>query len=441
MISSILVANRGEIAVRIVRACRELGIRSVVAFSDADRHSQAVHMADEAVCIGPPAASASYLNISNIVSAAILSHCDAVHPGVGFLSENATFAAEVTDAGLIFIGPPHATISMVGDKVQAKQTAIGQDVPVIPGSTGSVADIEAARADAAEIGYPVIVKAASGGGGKGMRICHKEEDLAGILRIASAEAEKAFSDGTVYLEKYLTSPRHVELQVLADAHGNVVHLGERDCSVQENHQKLVEESPSTAVDDPLRQKMGADAIRLFSSLDYVGAGTIEFLVEDGKHYFMEVNARVQVEHPVTEMVTGVDIIAEQIRAASGEPLSITQDDIQLRGYAVECRINAKAPGTVTHYYPPGGFGTRVDSFLHTGAIVPPYYDSLVAKLIVHGLDRHEGLARMDRALSEFEISGIPTNIDRQRDIINSHVFQSGDFGTDVLTHIMKELGQ
>ncbi|MFO8043423.1 MAG: acetyl-CoA carboxylase biotin carboxylase subunit [Alkalispirochaeta sp.] len=441
MISSILVANRGEIAVRIVRACRELGIRSVAAYSDADRHSQAVRMADEAVCIGPPAASASYLNISNIVSAAILTHCDAVHPGVGFLSENAKFASEVTDAGLIFIGPPHQTISMLGDKVQAKQTAIAQNVPVIPGSTGSVADIEAARKDAAEIGYPVIVKAASGGGGKGMRICHKEEDLAGILRIASAEAEKAFSDGTVYLEKYLTSPRHVELQVLADTHGTVVHLGERDCSVQENHQKLVEESPSTAVDDALREKMGSDAIRLFSSLDYVGAGTIEFLVEDGKHYFMEVNARVQVEHPVTEMVTGVDIIAEQIRAASGEPLSITQEDIQLRGYAVECRINAKAPGTVTHYYPPGGFGTRVDSFLQTGAIVPPFYDSLVAKLIVHGLDRQEGLARMDRALSEFEISGIPTNIDRQRDIINSRVFQSGDFGTDVLTHIMKELSQ
>lgn len=441
MISSILVANRGEIAVRIVRACRELGIRSVAAYSDADRHAQAVQMADEAVCIGPPAASASYLNISNIVSAAILTHCDAVHPGVGFLSENAKFAAEVTDAGLIFIGPPHETISMLGDKVQAKQTAIAQNVPVIPGSTGSVADIEAARRDAAEIGYPVIVKAASGGGGKGMRICHKEEDLAGILRIASAEAEKAFSDGTVYLEKYLTSPRHVELQVLADTHGTVVHLGERDCSVQENHQKLVEESPSTAVDDALREKMGSDAIRLFSSLDYVGAGTIEFLVEDGRHYFMEVNARVQVEHPVTEMVTGVDIIAEQIRAASGEPLSITQEDIQLRGYAVECRINAKAPGTVTHYYPPGGFGTRVDSFLHAGAIVPPFYDSLVAKLIVHGLDRQEGLARMDRALSEFAISGIPTNIDRQRDIINSRVFQSGDFGTDVLTHIMKELSQ
>lgn len=441
MISSILVANRGEIAVRIVRACRELGIRSVVAYSDADKHSLAVQMADDAVCIGPPQAADSYLNIANIVSAAILSHCDAVHPGVGFLSENARFAREVVDAGLVFIGPPAETISLLGDKVQAKQTAISQEVPVIPGSTGSVADIDAARGAAAEIGFPVIVKAAAGGGGKGMRICHREEDLGGILQIASAEAAKAFSDGTVYLEKYLTSPRHVELQVLADSHGTVVHLGERDCSVQENHQKLVEESPSTAVDDELREQMGADAIRLFSSLDYVGAGTIEFLVEDGKHYFMEVNARVQVEHPVTEMVTGVDIIAEQIRAAAGEPLSISQADIDLQGYAVECRVNARAPGTVTHYYPPGGYGTRVDSFLHTGALVPPFYDSLVAKLIVFGRDREEGLARMDRALSEFEIGGVPTNIERQREIINSRVFQSGTFGTDVLAHILKEIGQ
>lgn len=439
MISSILVANRGEIAVRIVRACRELGIRSVVAFSEADRNSLSVQMADHAVCIGASPAADSYLNVSNIVSAAVLSHCDAVHPGVGFLSENARFAGEVADAGLIFIGPPGETIALLGDKVQAKQTAIGQKVPVIPGSTGSVDDVDAARKAAAEIGFPVIVKAAAGGGGKGMRICHREEDLAGILQIASSEAQKAFSDGTVYLEKYLTSPRHVELQVIADTQGNVVHLGERDCSVQENHQKLVEESPSTAVDDRLRAKMGEDAIRLFSSLDYVGAGTIEFLVEDGRHYFMEVNARVQVEHPVTEMVTGVDIIAEQIRAAAGEPLSIRQEEVDLKGYAVECRINAKAPGTITHYYPPGGFGTRVDSFLYNGAVIPPFYDSLVAKLIVHGRDREEGLARMDRALSEFQISGIPTNIARQRDIINSRIFHSGEFGTDVLGHIMKEL--
>ncbi len=440
MISSILIANRGEIAVRIVRACREMGIRSVVAFSEADRHSLGVQIADDAVCIGPPPATDSYLNISNLVSAAILCHCDAIHPGVGFLSENAGFAKEVTDAGLIFIGPPSETISLLGDKVQAKQTAVRHEVPVIPGSIGSVEDIDSARKSADEIGYPVIVKAAAGGGGKGMRICHRPDDLAGILKIASNEALKSFSDGTVYLEKYLTSPRHVELQVLADSHGQVVHLGERDCSVQENHQKLVEESPSIAVDDALRAKMGSDAIRLFSALDYVGAGTIEFLVEDGRHYFMEVNARVQVEHPVTEMVTGVDIIAEQIRAASGEPLSITQDDIRLQGYALECRINAQAPGKVTHYYPPGGFGVRVDSFLHVGAVVPPFYDSLVAKLIVYGRDREEGLNRMDRALGEFSIHGLSTNMERQRQIINSRVFRSGVFGTDALVHIRKELG-
>ena len=441
MISSILVANRGEIAVRIVRACREMGIRSVVAFSEADRHSLAVRMADSAVCIGPSAATDSYLNIRNVVSAAVLSHCDAVHPGVGFLSENANFAREVAEAGLVFIGPPAETIALLGDKVRAKQTAVEHGVPVIPGSAGSIDDVEAASRAASEIGFPVIIKAAAGGGGKGMRICHKEEDLAGILRIASAEAQKSFSDGTVYLEKYLTSPRHVELQVLADSHGSVVHLGERDCSVQENHQKLVEESPSTAVDDALRKKMGEDAIRLFSALDYLGAGTIEFLVEDGKFYFMEVNARVQVEHPVTEMVTGVDIIAEQILAAAGSPLRTRQDDIDLNGYAIECRINAKAPGTVTHYHPPGGYGVRVDSFLHTGTTVSPFYDSLVAKLIVQGRDRDDGLARMDRALSEFEIEGIPTNMPRQRDIINSRVFHSGRFGTDALAYIVKELDQ
>lgn len=439
MISSILIANRGEIAVRIVRACREMGIRSVVAFSEADRHSLAVKMADESICIGPPTATDSYLNVSNIVSAAIVRHCDAIHPGVGFLSENARFAREVTDAGLIFIGPPAETIALLGDKVQAKQTAREYNVPVIPGSVGSIAELDVALAAAEEIGFPVIVKAAAGGGGKGMRICHKAEDLAGIIQIASNEAEKSFSDGTVYLEKYLASPRHVELQVLADSTGTVVHLGERDCSVQENHQKLVEESPSTAVDDELREKMGSDAIRLFSALDYTGAGTIEFLVQDGNHYFMEVNARVQVEHPVTELVTGVDIIAEQIRAAAGDPLSITQEDILLKGYAIECRINAQSPGTVSHYYPPGGFGVRVDSFLHQGAEVSPFYDSLVAKLIVYGRDRDEGLRRMDRALQEFDIQGIPTNMERQRQIINSSVFQSGIFGTDALVYIKKEL--
>lgn len=438
MISAILVANRGEIAVRVVRACREMGIRSVLAFSEADRHTLGVRLADEAVCVGPPAAKESYLNMDNLIAAAVLAHCDAIHPGVGFLSENATFARKVTEAGLIFIGPPADTIALLGDKVQAKKTAVAAGVPVIPGSAGSVEDSDAAVAAADEIGYPVIVKAAAGGGGKGMRVCHRREDLAGILQIASAEAEKSFSDGTVYLEKYLVSPRHVELQVLADSAGNVVHLGERDCSVQENHQKLVEESPSTAVDDALRAKMGQDAVRLFGTLDYVGAGTIEFLVAEGKHYFMEVNARVQVEHPVTEMVTGVDIIAEQIRVAAGAPLSFTQQDIRLEGYACECRINAKAPGKVSHFHPPGGYGVRVDSFLRSGAEVSPFYDALVAKLIVHGRDREEGLARMRRALTEFEIEGVPNNIEEQLQIVGSTIFRNGVFGTDVLNFIRSE---
>lgn len=438
MISSVLVANRGEIAVRVVRACREMGIRSVIAFSEADRHTLGVRLADEAVCVGPPAAKESYLNMDNLIAAAVLAHCDAIHPGVGFLSENAAFAREVTAAGLTFIGPPADTIALLGDKVQAKATAVAAGVPVIPGSSGSVADGSTAAEVADRIGYPVIVKAAAGGGGKGMRVCHRGEDLAGILRIASAEAEKSFSDGTVYLEKYLVSPRHVELQVLADAKGSVVHLGERDCSVQENHQKLVEESPSTVVDDALRANMGQDAVRLFGNLDYVGAGTIEFLVAEGKHYFMEVNARVQVEHPVTEMITGVDIIAEQIRVASGAPLSFTQDQVRLEGYACECRVNAKAPGKVSHYHPPGGYGVRVDSFLRSGADISPFYDALIAKLIVHARDRAEGLARMRRALAEFEIEGVPNNITEQLEIIGSRIFQSGVFGTDVLDHIRSE---
>lgn len=440
MISSILIANRGEIAVRIVRACRELGIRSVVAYSEADRGSLGVDMADDAICVGPPAAKDSYLNVTNLISAAVHGNCDAVHPGVGFLSENADFAREVRDAGLIFIGPPAETIALLGDKVQAKKTAVKQGVPVIPGSEGSLKSTDAAIAAAEKIGFPVIIKAASGGGGKGMRICRSVEDLPSAIAMASTEAEKSFSDGTVYMEKYLENPRHVEVQVLADSQGHVVHLGERDCSVQENHQKLLEESPSTAVDDNMRTRMGEDGIRLFSSLDYIGAGTIEFLVADGEYYFMEVNARVQVEHPVTEMVTGVDIIAEQIRAAAGEPLSITQKDIVLRGYALECRINATAPGTVTYLHPPGGFGVRVDTFLRTGAVVPPYYDALVVKLIVHGRDRREGLARMDRALAEFTIEGIKTNLATQREIVNSRVFADGRFGTDALSAIRKELG-
>ncbi|MFP4331285.1 MAG: acetyl-CoA carboxylase biotin carboxylase subunit [Alkalispirochaetaceae bacterium] len=438
MISSILIANRGEIAVRVVRACREMGIRSVVAFSEADRHSLGVRMADDSVCIGPPSSKESYLNIPNLISAAVLKGCDAVHPGVGFLSENAGFAREVEEAGLIFIGPKAETISLLGDKVAAKRTAVEHGVPVIPGLEGSVDNVEEAQKRVDSIGYPVIIKAAAGGGGKGMRIVRKPEDFAGVLRIASNEAEKAFSDGTVYVEKYLENPRHVEVQILGDSFGEVIHLGERDCSVQENHQKLIEESPSPIVTDRMRTSMGEDAVRLFSALNYVGAGTIEFLVQDGRYYFMEVNARVQVEHPVTELVTGVDVIKEQIRAAAGEHLAHRQEEISINGYAVECRINARAPGKITNYLPPGGYGVRVDSFLYNGYNVPPYYDSLVAKLLCWAENRKEGLRRMDRALQEFQISGIPTNIDVQRKIINHKVFQSGTFGTAILQTIEEE---
>ncbi|KGE71420.1 acetyl-CoA carboxylase biotin carboxylase subunit [Spirochaeta lutea] len=438
MIKSILIANRGEIAVRIVRACKELGIRSVMVYSEADQHSLPVKMADQAVCIGPAQSRASYLNIDNIIAAASLTHCDAIHPGVGFLSENPKFARKVEENGFIFIGPKWQTIAAMGDKVEAKRTARKYGVPCIPGSEGSIEDIEKAYQAAEEMGYPVIIKAASGGGGKGMRIVRDPEDFVGTLKIASSEAEQAFNDGTVYLEKYLENPRHVEVQILADSHGTVVHLGERDCSVQENHQKLVEESPSTVVTPEMRERMGSDAVRLFSGLDYVGAGTIEFLVYENNYYFMEINARVQVEHPVTEMVTGVDIIAEQILAASGQRLSITQDDIKLEGYAVECRINAKAPGKITDYLPPGGFGTRIDSFLYNGYMVSPFYDSMIAKVIVRGKDRNAGLDRMYRVLDELVLHGVPTNTELQKRIISSKIFRSGEYGTDVLKHILAE---
>jgi acetyl-CoA carboxylase biotin carboxylase subunit len=438
MISSLLVANRGEIAVRVIRACKELGIRSVAVYSEADRESLHVKLADEAVCIGPPPSRQSYLNIPNIVSAASLARCDAVHPGVGFLSENAGFAKIVEDNDLIFIGPRSETIALLGDKVQAKQSARKYGVPVIPGIEGSVEDVEASKKAADEMGYPVIVKAAAGGGGKGMRIVRDPEKFASTLRLASNEAEAAFSDGTVYLEKYLENPRHVELQIIGDTFGKVIHLGERDCSVQENHQKLVEESPSPIVDPDMRTRMGEDAVRLFEGLKYVGAGTIEFLVVGNDYYFMEVNARVQVEHPVTELVTGVDIIKEQIRACVGDGLSFSQEDVTLKGYAVECRINAKSPGKILNYYPPGGYGVRVDSFLYTGYTVPPHYDALVAKVLTTGSTRQEGLNRMNRALEELVVDGIATNVHMQKKIINSKVFRSGRFGTSVLQEIEEE---
>ncbi|MGA2614036.1 MAG: acetyl-CoA carboxylase biotin carboxylase subunit [Spirochaetia bacterium] len=438
MIQSLLVANRGEIAVRVIRCCRQMGIRSVIAFSQADRDSLPVRMADDRVCIGPPPARDSYLNVRNIVTAAVLSHCDAVHPGVGFLAENADFAREVRDAGLIFVGPDPEVIELLGDKIRAKRSARDLEIRVIPGSEGSVENGSVALEAARKIGYPVIVKAAAGGGGKGMRIVRSGDELADILAIASHEAEKAFSDGTMYLEKYLENPRHVEIQIVADRKGNVVHLGERDCTVQQNHQKLVEESPSLAVDGALRTRMGNDAVRLLQTLGYTGAGTVEFLVQDGKHYFMEVNARVQVEHPVSEMVTGVDIIRQQILAASDQPLEIRQADVLLSGYAAECRINARSAGKITRLHLPGGFGVRIDTFLFAGYNVPPWYDHLVAKLIVSGHNRLEGIRRMEAALHELVIEGIATNIESQKKIIAHPTFRKGDYGTGFLGEVQKE---
>ncbi len=438
MIQSLLIANRGEIAVRVIRTCREMGIRSVVVYSQADKESLPVRMADESVCVGPAAARDSYLNIRNLVTAGVLSGCDALHPGVGFLSENARFAREVKDAGLIFVGPDPDVIDLLGDKIRAKHSAQDLGIPVIPGSAGSVANAKEALGAAESIGFPVIVKAAAGGGGKGMRIVRSAEELADVLVIASQEAEKAFADGTMYLEKYLENPRHVEIQIVADRTGNVVHLGERDCTVQQNHQKLIEESPSPVVTQELRDRMGGDAVRLLRGLGYTGAGTVEFLVKDGKYYFMEVNARVQVEHPVSEMVTGVDIIRQQILAASDESLEVKQEDIRVGAYAVECRINARSAGKVTQFMSPGGYGVRMDTFLYAGYTVPPWYDHLVGKLICTGHNRAEGLTRMERALSELVIEGIATNIESQRKIVGNPVFRRGEYGTALLGDLLKE---
>jgi len=440
MIQSLLIANRGEIAVRIIRACRPMGIRAVIAYSQADADSLAVRMADESVCIGPPPARDSYLNIRNLITAAVLSGCDALHPGVGFLAENAGFAREVREAGLLFVGPDPDVIDLLGDKIRAKRAAQDLGIPVIPGSGGSVANAEEAVRAAEKIGYPVIVKAAAGGGGKGMRIVRGAGELADVLLIASQEAEKAFSDGTMYLEKYLENPRHVEIQIVADRSGNVVHLGERDCTVQQNHQKLVEESPSPVVTPAIRDKMGEDAVRLLRGVGYTGAGTVEFLVKDGKYYFMEVNARVQVEHPVSELVTGVDIIRQQLFAASDESLEIRQENVRLTGYAVECRINARSAGTVTQFISPGGFGVRMDTFLFPGCQVPPWYDHLVGKLLCTGRTRAEGLRRMESALAELVIEGIATNIESQKKIIAHPVFRAGEYGTGFLGELLKEGG-
>ncbi|MCF7914464.1 MAG: acetyl-CoA carboxylase biotin carboxylase subunit [Spirochaetaceae bacterium] len=438
MVKSVFIANRGEIAVRIVRTLKEMGIEAVVGYSEADRVSLAVELADKAVCIGPAEAKKSYLHSANLISAALYADCDAIHPGVGFLSESAEFAKQVQDAGLVFIGPDAKTISFLGDKVQARRTALDAGLPVTPGSDGPIADLETAVAFAERAGYPVIIKAASGGGGKGMRIVREESELESAMRIATHEAETSFSDGTIYIEKYLENPRHIEVQILADTYGNVIHLGERDCSLQKNHQKVLEESPSPGIDPDIRERMCSDAVNLFKKIGYKGAGTIEFLFDGENYYFMEVNARVQVEHPVSEYISNVDIIKEQIRGCSGEPMDITQDDVLLEGASIECRINASTPGKITRYLQPGGRNVRVDSFLYQGYTVSPHYDSLVSKLITYGRDRRSAIARMKRALDEYVIEGIETNIEVQKKILNSTLFQRGIFGTFGLSRILEE---
>ena len=439
MFKKILIANRGEIALRIIQACRELGIHTVAVCSTADRDSLHVTYADEDVCIGPPPSAASYLNISSIISAAEITGADAVHPGYGFLAENAHFAEVVEECKLGWIGPRPGVIRAMGDKAQARQAATAAGVPVLPGSREPLADAEEARRLAGEVGYPVILKAAAGGGGRGMRIVAVESEIEGQFGTAGEEAQKAFGDGLIYLEKYLVEPRHIEFQVFGDLHGKVIHLGERECSIQRRHQKLIEESPSPVLTPGLREEMGAAAVRLCEAVGYENAGTIEFLLDaDGSYYFMEMNTRIQVEHPVTEMVTGIDLVKLQIQLAAGQPLTLPSG-LHPRGHAIECRINAEhpdtfvpSPGKLKTFHPPGGPGTRVDTHAYEDYVIPPYYDSLVAKLIVHDRTRAEALARMSRALDFFVVEGIHTSIPLHKRILRDPEFMAGRMSTRFL---------
>ena len=430
----VLIANRGEIALRIVRACRELGIKSLAVYSEADVESLHVQLADEAICIGKAQSSESYLRADRIISAAEIANVDAIHPGYGFLSENADFAEQCESCNIKFIGPSAEAIRKMGDKAVAKDTARAAGVPVVEGSQGVIASEEAASKVAQKIGYPVIIKAVAGGGGRGMRVAHNDVSLRKEFHIASSEAAKAFGNGAVYIEKYIQNPRHIEIQILADSHGNIVHLGERDCSVQRRHQKLIEEAPSPFVTPELRKRMGDAAIAAAKAVNYEGAGTIEFLVDDkGNFYFLEMNTRIQVEHPVTEEVTGIDLIKQQLLVASGEKLGFTQEDIVIDKHAIECRINAEdpsrnfapSPGTIDLYYAPGGHGVRVDSHAYGGYRIPPYYDSMIGKLITYGATRDIAIQRMYRALSEYIIRGVKTSIPLQKAIISDPDFQAG----------------
>ncbi len=434
MFNKILIANRGEIALRILRAARDLGIKTVAVHSTADTSAKHVRLADEAICIGPPAAADSYLNIPNIIAAAEIAQADAIHPGYGFLSENARFAEIVEEHKITWIGPSPAHIRMMGDKVEAKRTAVRLGLPVVPGSDGPVENVAEARAVAEEFGYPVLVKASAGGGGRGMKVVENAAMLEGAFTQARQEAKAAFGYDTVYIEKYLGNPRHIEFQIFGDGKGNAIHLGERDCSIQRRHQKLIEESPSPIISAAERATMGERCAKAMADLGYRGAGTIEFLWEDGAFFFIEMNTRLQVEHPVTEAVTGVDLVAEQFRVAAGLPMSVTQTDISFRGHAIECRINAEdpasfapSPGTVTDWHTPGGLGVRVDSALYSGYRVPPYYDSLIAKLIVHAETRDLAIARMSRALEEMVIGGIKTTGPLHQRLMTEPDFRSGNY--------------
>ncbi len=434
MFGKVLIANRGEIALRVHRACQEMGIRTVAVHSTADAAAMHVRLADESVCIGPPSARDSYLNVAAILSAAAITGADAIHPGYGFLSENANFAEMVEAHGLAFIGPTHNHIRMMGDKIAAKDAMRRLGVPLVPGSLGALNSLEEARSVAAEVKYPVLIKAAAGGGGRGMKVAYSEAELEEAWRVARTEAKAAFGDDTVYLEKYLDKPRHIELQVMADMHGNVVHFGERDCSLQRRHQKLVEEAGSPVLTAGVRDALGGQVTRALKELGYRNAGTLEFLWQDDQFAFIEMNTRLQVEHPVTEMVCGVDLVKEQLRVAAGQPLGYGQEDVRFHGHAIECRITAEdpetfapSPGKVGTYHAPGGLGVRVDSALYSGYTVPPHYDSLVAKLVVHGATRPEAIARLRRALAEMVVDGIKTTLPLHRAIMEDAEFQAGDY--------------
>ena len=446
MFKKIVIANRGDVAIRVQRACREMGIKTVAVHSTADSSAMNVRLADESVCIGPPTSRDSYLNIPAILSAASISGADAIHPGVGFLSENPAFAQIVSDHGLTFIGPKPEHIKVMGDKIEAKKMALELGIPCVPGSDGAIRTKDEALLVAKDVGFPIIVKAAAGGGGKGMQIAFSETELSNAIKLAQSEAEASFGSGEVYIERYLANPRHIEIQIIGDKFGNVVHLGERDCSLQRRHQKILEETPSPALTKKVRNDIGALAASAMKKFGYESLGTIEFLYENGEFYFIEMNTRLQVEHPITEMVTGIDLVQKQIQISAGEPLGISQDEVSLKGHSIECRINAEdpenfipSPGKIADYHPPGGFGIRIDSGIYSGYEIPPHYDSLIAKLIVHGQDREQCLSRLQRALDEFVIGNIKTTIALHQKLLSTKNFIDGEYDIHWLEkHLLKQ---